>query len=212
MEEITTVRNRLEQYKGKRQQLEQMIEEVSSELKARKRLLDRYERALEIVKVVGLQTQKQLEYHLAEQVSLALAAVFDYPYEFKVRFQEKRGKTEAELLLVRDGMEIHSMKFVGGGVRDVASLGLRVAYWAIRQDRKTRPVFLLDEPFAHLKGEEANYRALALLREMSQKLGIQILMVSDERVPREVISDTADRVFVVEMRKGVSRVREGGRR
>src|SRR5690606_8978690 len=94
-----------------------------------KRSLIRYERALEIVKQVGLLTQKQLEYHLAEQVSLAMEAVFDNPYQLKVNFQEKRGKkTEAEILFVKGGLEFPPLGNAGGGTIDVASLALRIAY------------------------------------------------------------------------------------
>lgn len=44
-----------------------------------------------IVKQVGLLTQKQLEYHLAEQVSLAMKAVFDNYKNCKVELVRKEG-------------------------------------------------------------------------------------------------------------------------
>jgi len=208
MTTINNLRNQLEQWKGRRDQIEQGIQKTEKELKLKRRLLSRYERAMEIVKQVGLETQKQLEYHLAEQVSLAMAAVFDDPYGLKVNFQEKRGKTEAELLFVRRELEMKPIGSVGGGAIDVASLALRLAYWTMRQNKRTRPVLLLDEPFARLKGEEANKKALALLQEISQQLGIQIIMISDERMPREDIIENADKVFLVTQRKGVSHVKE----
>jgi len=57
-----------------------------------------------------------------------------------------------------------------------------------------------------LKGEEANRRALAMLQEISHKLGIQVNTVSDERVSREDIIANADRVFFTRQRDGVSKV------
>jgi len=206
MTTIGYLRNQLEQWKGRQDQIEQEIQNIEKELKLKRRLFSRYERAMEIVKQVGLETQKQLEYHLAEQVSLAMAAVFDDPYELKVNFQEKRGKTEAELLFVRRELEMKPIGSVGGGAIDVASLALRLAYWTMRQSKRTRPVLLLDEPFARLKGEEANRRALVLLQEISQQLGIQIIMISDERIPREDIIKNADKVFLVTQHKGISKV------
>ena len=202
------LRNQLERKKGEKDKLEQGVEDSKSQIQRKNRQLSRHERALEIVKQVGLETQKQLEYHLAEQVSLAMAAVFDDPYELKVNFQEKRGKTEAELLFTRRSLEMKPIGSVGGGAIDVASLALRLAYWSMRQDKKTRSVLLLDEPFARLKGEEANRRALILLQEISRKLGLQIIMISDERMPREDIIENADKVFLVMQRKGVSKVKE----
>lgn len=202
------LRTKLERRKGEKAKLEEGVDRTAYEIKQMKRGLIRHEKALEIVKAVGLETQKQLEYHLAEQVSLALAAVFDDPYELKINFQEKRGKTEAEILFTRRGLEMRPIGSVGGGAIDIASLGLRLAYWSMRQDKKTRPVLLLDEPFARLKGEEANRKALAMLRELSEKIGIQIIMISDERMPREDIIENADKVFMINQRKGVSKISE----
>lgn len=199
---IRKLRNQLEQHKGQEKQIQAEIQFTEQNLKIEYRKSNRCERAIEIVKQVGLETQKQLQYHLAEQVSLAQAAVFDDPYELKVNFQEKRGKTEAELLYTKRGFEMKPIGSVGGGAIDVGSFALRLAYWTMRQDKKTRSVLLLDEPFARLKGEDANRRALALLNEISQKLEIQIIMVSDERIPREDIIEHADQVFLVTQKRG----------
>lgn len=208
MIELQALRQKLEYKKGQRDQVLQAIEKLEKDAELSRRLVYRHERALEIVKQVGLYTQKQLEYHLTEQVSLALQAVFDDPYKLVVRFQEKRGKTEVELLFSRRDMEMPPMGNAGGGAIDVTSLALRIAYLSMRQDSKIRPVLILDEPFSQLKGEDANKRALMIIQEISKKLGLQVIMVSDERIPREDIIDNADRVFEVSQnRKGVSVVK-----
>jgi DNA repair exonuclease SbcCD ATPase subunit len=205
---VTELRQKLEQRKGRQAQIQQDIQRTEKQLQKNKQRLSQHERALEIVKQVGLQTQKQLEYHLAEQVSLALAAVFDDPYTLKINFQEKRGKTEAELLFKRRNLVVPPLGFVGGGVRGVASLALRVAYWTMRQNTQTRPVLFLDEPFARLKGEIANKRALILLNEISQELKIQIIMISDERISREDILNNANKTFLVSQQEGISKIKE----
>jgi recombinational DNA repair ATPase RecF len=207
-ERVLPLRNRLEYRKGQRDQLQQTITNLQNKIQIDKRSLLRHERALEIVKQVGLATQKQLEYHLAEQVSLAMEAVFDDPYQLKLNFQEKRGKTEVEILFTRRDLEFPPLGNAGGGAIDIASLALRIAYWSMRRDKKIRPLLLLDEPFSHLKGADANRRALAILQEISHKLGLQIIMISDERVSREDILDNADRVFHVSQgRDGVSEIK-----
>lgn len=208
MATASSLRRELEYRKGQRDQLQSEIKKLEENIFLNKRIGHRHERALEIVKQVGLTTQKQLEYHLTEQVSLAMEAVFDDPYQLVVNFQEKRGKTEVELLFSRRDMEFPPMGSAGGGAIDVACLALRIAYWSLRQDKKVRPVLILDEPFSQLKGEEANKRALAIIREISQNLRLQIIMVSDERIPREDIIANADKVFQVSQGKdGVSEVK-----
>ena len=204
---IQRLRKKLEYKKGQRDRTQQSIDRLEDEISFGKRMSHRHEMALEIVKQVGLTTQKQLEYHLSEQVSLAMEAVFDDPYHLKINFQEKRGKTEVELLFCRRDMEFPSIGSAGGGAIDIASLALRIAYLSMRQDRKVRPFLLLDEPFSRLKGEDANKRALAIIQEISRNLGLQIIMVSDERVPREDIISNADKVFETSQnRKGISQV------
>ncbi len=208
MSSIQSLRNKLEYRKGQRDKIQDTINSLKAKIKTDKQNLVRHEHALEIVKQVGLATQKQLEYHLSEQVSLAMEAVFDDPYELIVNFLEKRGKTEVDLLFSRRGLTFSPMGNAGGGAIDIGSLALRIAYWAIREDKKVRPLLLLDEPFSRLKGQNANQRALAIIREISHQLGLQIIMISDERVSREDIIANADRVFQVSRDKqGVSEVR-----
>lgn len=213
MQEMTNhlqdLRSKLENRKGERDQLQRSIDALEDKIKQDKRALIRYERALEIVKKVGLATQKQLEYHLSEQVSLALEAVFDDPYKLKVEFRENRGKTEVEFLFTRRNLEFPPSDNAGEGAIAVAALALRTAYWSMRQDKKVRPLLLLDEPLIRLKGIDANRRALAIIQEISRRLGLQIIMVSDERVPREDIVSNADKVFSVsQSRDGISKVSE----
>jgi len=207
MASLWELRTRLERRKGQRDQLEAIVADLKKQIRAAARDIRRLEMALEIVRQVGLATQRQLEFHLSEQVSLALEAVFDTPYALKVKFLEKRGKTEAELLFARDDMVFSPLGNAGGGAIDVAAFALRVAYLSMRLDKKIRPVLLLDEPFARLKGEDANRRALEMLQEVSHRLGLQIIVVSDERMPREDIAESVDAVFCVNRLKGSSNVR-----
>jgi DNA repair exonuclease SbcCD ATPase subunit len=206
--QVQELRNEIERKKGQRDQLEQTLKELEGKIHSDMETLSQHEQSLEIVKQVALITQRQLEYHLSEQVSLAMEAVFDDPYRLKLNFQEKRGKTEVETLFTRRELEFPPMGSAGGGTIDVASLALQIAYMSMRKDKKIRPLLLLDEPFSRLKGEDANRRALAILREISRKLSLQIIMISDERVSREDITSNADKLFEVSQgRDGVSKIR-----
>jgi len=67
---------------------------------------------------------------------------------------------------------------------------------------------ILDEPFKHLKGEEANRKMLGMVRQVSKKLNIQIIMVSDERVSREATVELTDKLFETSIKKGITNVKE----
>jgi DNA repair exonuclease SbcCD ATPase subunit len=201
--EIQTLRNRFEQAKGEKQQIQKSLEIVLSELNDKKRSLVRHEQAREIVREVGLKTQQQLQFHISDITSLALEAVFDDPYNLKVDFIQRRNKTECDLLFVRDGNEIDPITASGVGAIDVAAFALRIASWSMMIPH-TRNTIILDEPFKHLKGENANHRVLDMINEISKKMNIQIIMISDERISREDIIASANKVFEVKLRKGVS--------
>ena len=141
-------------------------------------------------------TQKKLEYHISNVVSTALAAIWDDPYEFELEFVVKRGKTEANLWFVRDGEKMHPMDSAGGGAIDVASMALRIAAWTI--SKNTRPIVILDEPFRNLS-ENLQNRAADMVRMLSEKLGLQVILISHIN---ELVSGADKQIEVVRTKKG----------
>jgi len=67
---------------------------------------------------------------------------------------------------------------------------------------------VLDEPAQNIKGDEANIKFIQMVKAVSERLGLQIIMVSDERVPLEDIEKGADKVFKVSIKNGKSVVKE----
>jgi DNA repair exonuclease SbcCD ATPase subunit len=108
--------------------------------------------------------------------------------------------------VIRDKVKIDPFSG-GGGAIDVASFALRIALWSMQQP-KTRPTLILDEPFKHLKGEVTNRKVLEMVNKISKKLNIQIIMVSDERVSREITSEFTDKLFETSIVDGVTQIQE----
>ena len=206
MSDVKTLRNDLEQRKGRKIQIEQTIILAEQNVKGKQRDLRRHEEAREIIRVVGLEMQKTLQYHISEITTLALDAVFDDPYKLEAEFVQRRNKTECDLFFTRVENRLDPLSSTGVGDVDVAAFALRVASWSMLFP-KPIDLLVLDEPFKHLKGGEANKRVLDMIKEISQKLNLQILMVSDERISREQITESADRVFEVTIKNGVSMVK-----
>jgi len=201
---LSELRNQFERLSGEQAQLEKQIKELTREKAQHTRQEKIAERAREIVRTVALQTQQQLEFRISGMVSSAQEAVFDDPYGLVARFEERRGKTECDLLFSREGQEFDPLASSGYGAVDVAAFALRVAAWCM--GKTSAPILLLDEPFKHLKGEEQNRRAIEMVHKLSEQLGLQVIMISDERAPREDIIAGADRVFDVTIKDGVSQV------
>lgn len=211
MSKVSELRGALERQKGKRDGTKALLDTTKNRLVNALKSLESHEQARKVVQEVALKTQEGLQYHISEIVTLAMSGVFDNPYELVTRFVQRRNKTECDLIFKRDDVEYSPMDDTGGGSLDVAAFALRVASYTMKVPRGNN-VLILDEPFKHLKGQIENRRALNMVREISKKLNIQIIMVSDERVPREDIIDAADRVFEVAMnRKGISLVKKLGK-
>lgn len=146
-------------------------------------------KAREVINIVAKETEQQLEMRITNIVTMALAAVFPDPYEFKLVFNERRNQTEADLLLVRDGEELSPVEGAGGGVLDVVSFALRIAVLLMSGYRR---VIILDEPFRHLSADLQS-KASEMMKMLSDKLGIQFIMVSHE----EGIIDCADNIITI---------------
>jgi DNA repair exonuclease SbcCD ATPase subunit len=205
MNSISQIRQRLEQRKGQRTEVEQTITNNVQAVKDQERSLRRHEEAREIIRITGQKTQNQLSFHIKDITSLAMEAVFNNPYGLAMEFVNRRNKTECDLYFERDGNRVEPLDGGGGGAADVASFALRVASWSLQRPH-TRNVLLLDEPFKHLKGENENRRVLEMLRKISQELKMQIIMVSDERISRETTIEATDRLFEVSIRSGISKI------
>ena len=202
---LSILQDTLSKAQGRKDYLEEKLNATQKDIKNTKRDIKNGNEALLIIRKVAEETQKELEYYISEIPTLALSAVFKDPYTFKVDFVQRRDKTESDLSFVRDDNEINPMEASGLGAVDVASFGLRPALWNLQKPR-TRNVFILDEAFKHLKGYDENVKVIQIIKELSDKLGIQIIMVHDERVPMEEIEKGADRIFSVSMKNYISEV------
>ena len=195
---IQQLRSKLDQQKGQKLQIEKSLETAKIDFRNNQRSLHRHEKAREIVREVGLKTQQQLQFHISDITSSALEAVFVDPYELQVEFVQRRNKTECDLSFVRGNLEIDPIEASGVGAIDVASFALRIASWSMMRPR-TRNVIILDEPFRYLS-ENYQEQASLMLKELSQKLGLQFIIVTHE----QVLTEHADKIFEVSIKKGKS--------
>jgi len=200
MTNTISLRQTLEQRKGQRTQIRKSIKETKQQIKALKQQLLHHEKAREIIREVGLITQKQLQVHISDIVSLALEAVFPNPYTLEVDFVERRNRTECDLFFVRNDERINPITASGGGAVDVASFALRVASWSMATPH-SRNTLILDEPFRYLSAELLP-QAGEMLKQLAEELKLQIIMVTHS----EELMESADRTFKVAQIKGVSKI------
>lgn len=190
----------LQRRKGQLEQVESRLDTLHERHMTLQREQKDCEQAQVIIQTVAQKTQEELKYHIGELGTLALAAVFDNPYELELDFVQRRGQTECDIWFVRDGERIHPLSASGGGAVDVACFALRVSLWSLKQNR-TRPVLILDEPLRFLKGDDLPEKGAKLIKEISERLGLQIIYIS--HIPEQV--DSADGIHSISIKKGVSK-------
>lgn len=181
-----------QQKTGELNHIQSTLKEKKTLLKERIKNQINLEKAQFIIQTIGQKTQEQLQYHLNELVSLAMISIFPDPYELKTNFVVRRGKTEVDFLFYRNGIEIDPISASGGGVVDVAALALRFSLFSMQRQR-SRNTFILDEPLKWLKGGDLPILGASMIKEISQRLGIQIIMVSHS----EELIESADKVITI---------------
>lgn len=168
--------------------LEQSVTSEEEALKKAGRTVIRTQEAQEILQLIAQAVQQKAHERISEVVSSCLATVFeDTGYQFKIVFERKRGKTEANLRFVRGDLDIDPLTASGGGTVDVAAFALRVACLMLHRPRLSK-VIILDEPF---KFVSAQYRenVRAMLEGLAKDLGMQIIQVthSEEYLTGKII-------------------------
>ena len=130
-----------------------------------------------LIQEVAQTVQQQLHERISAVVTQCLEIVFgETAYTFQIKWEQKRGKTEAVLVLCRDGMELDPLASAGGGVVDVAAFALRIATLGLTRPRLRR-VVMFDEPFRFVS---RNYwpNLTQLIRYLGTKLEVQFIIVT----------------------------------
>lgn len=148
-------------------------------------------------KAAGL-VQDNLAAKLSGIVTKAISTVFEEPIEFVVQFVERRGVSECDLSLKIGEDYYDILNEQGGGVADVCSMCLQMAFIMMSQVNR---VLVIDEPARHMD-VVAQERFIAVLKQLCQELKFTIIMVTHS----QAFSDNADKVFTVTKKVGISYV------
>ena len=136
-----------------------------------------YRTAQKILQRIAQKIQQSAHKQISSIVTKCLKVIFrEDAYSFSIQFEQKRGKTEANLTLTKNGYEFNPKEDVGGSVLDVVSFALRLSAIVMMQP-KARKLIILDEPFKfldqskrHLVGEMMEY--------LSSELEVQFVLIT----------------------------------
>jgi len=164
-------------------------------------ILDMVE-ARNIISEAARITQQQFKMLVEELVTTAIQAVFpNKDYKFIMQFVLQNNRPQINLLVQDGENEPYIPKEEqGGGLLDIISFALRVVLWSLEKPR-SRNILIMDEPFRWT----GNLIELAanMMKEISKKLGLQIIMVThDER-----LMEIADKSWLCKKEKELSIVK-----
>lgn len=144
---------------------------------------------LELLEKVSILFQKTSEFareqakvQVESLVTKCLQFVFETEIEFLIEIEELRGKANAEFYVVNESedriIKTKPELSRGGGVVDIVSLALRIAFLQTHKPRIEGPL-ILDEPAKHVS-DEYIYNVADFLKQTSSLFNRQIIMVTHD--------------------------------
>ncbi len=158
---------------------ETTVREEKFNLEQAQQLLTDTEEAQVITQQISQAIQQQAHKRIAGVVSKCLETVFtgEDRYGFRIHFDRKRGRTEARLVLTKNGHEIDDpLDFDSGGVCEVAAFALRLSCLVLSKPR-LRKVILFDEPFKSISVDYLD-NVRTLMDKLSEEFGVQFIVVT----------------------------------
>jgi DNA repair exonuclease SbcCD ATPase subunit len=123
--------------------------------------------------------QDVLRERIERLVSLGLKAVFQEPFVFYIKMVPKADQITAQFILLDGhGVEADVLNSRGGGISAVVGVLLQIVMLSFMRSRVDQVLFL-DEALAHLS-DEYTTRMGMLLKMLSKRLGIQVIMVTHQ--------------------------------
>ena len=178
-------------------------DEYESKLKLAEEKLNDATEAIGILVAVLSLTQEGVNQFIRDIVGMALQYVYGDEYDFEMRYEMKRNQPEVVLTPIKSGKRYDPKFGCGVGVLDVCAFALRLALWALTEPR-TSAVLICDEPFKFISGSEQVEKAAIMVKELSDMLGLQIIIISS----KPALTWYADKIFDVKMSNGESVVTE----
>lgn len=188
------------------------IEILTQQLEKTEKTLNDKEKYSDILTKVSVLFQKTSEFareqskrQIEDTVTKCLQFIFETDIEFLIELSESRSVPVAEFCVQSNYPEGYSIKTKpeisrGGGVVDIISLALRIAFLQLNQPKLSGPL-ILDEPGKHVSNDYI-FNLGEFLKKSSNLFDRQIIMVTHN--PH--LSQICDKAFHVTNKKGISKV------
>jgi len=176
--ETSKYREKVDSLLKRRQNLIEQDRVETLNLFEEKKLVEDTKAAQGILQAISQSIQQQVHKQIAGVVTTCLETVFGEGYGFQISFEQKRGKTEAVLALVKNGrIETNPLKEDSGGMVEIAALALRIVSLCLNKP-KVRKIMILDEPFKSVHSPVYRKNVGKMLEQLAADFKVQIIMVT----------------------------------
>lgn len=201
--DLNIVQDFISREEGKRDKLIEKYEENNIKFKEITQDLELLEKVTILFQKTSEYARQQAKRQIETLVTKCLQYVFESNIELLIELDELRNKANAEFYVVTesDGMIIKTKPELsrGGGVVDVVSLALRIAFLQIHKPQIDGPL-ILDEPAKHVS-EEYIFNVGEFLKQTSEMFGRQIIMVTHNNY----LASIANKAYRVDYNQTISK-------
>ena len=194
--------------KGRVDLLKEQLFDTTNELEQHKDEYKVNERVLDVLKKYSLVKEQVLREKIDNIITRGLRLVFGEGYRSKLEFGISRGQAVTKTKLVTSIGDIEFEADVasahGGGITNFCAVLYKLLVLALVKPRQ-RQVLFLDESLKNLSQEYLE-PAGRFLKEISEKLGIQLVIITHKKELTEI----ADRIYEFSNVNGETKVKEIG--
>lgn len=201
------VRNKHTRLAAFRDQAENDLKDIQTELTAVHRYLEVSTRVTQALESLNQQLFQELLGVIESKMSIALQEVLEQPIELKAKLEWKRSSASVDFWIERNGHSEDIMKGQGGSVANILSVGLRMFALTTLEDTEHRRFLVLDEQDCWLHPDLVP-RLVKIIHEAGKALGFQIVMISHHQP--DLFAEYADRIYrlIPQGEQGVRLVQE----
>ncbi len=193
---------------GKRERILEQIEENKKMIKEINEQIELNEKVSILLQKTSEFARNQAKLQIESLVTNCLQYIFESNVEFKIEIEESYSKPNAEFYVITKDNDITVKNKPelsrGGGVIDIISLALRIAFLQIHKPKIEGPL-ILDEPAKHVS-EEYIYNVAEFLKKASEMFQRQIIMVTHNNHLSAIGTNT----YRVQLKGSISQVEKVG--
>lgn len=209
-QEIEKINTKLNIEMGKRQVLKDSLDNIQDQIERELKYEDLLTKVILLFQKTAAYAREQSKRQIEDLVTKCLQFIFETDIEFLIELSEKRSVPNAEFFVKSNYDEGYSVitrpeLSRGGGVVDIVSIALRLAFIQLHRPIIEGPI-ILDEPGKHVSSDYI-FNLGDFLNKSSSLFNRQIIMVTHN----EHLAQICDKAYTVDIKNGISYVEEQSR-